>query len=80
MATGVLNGHISLAQLAEAFAVADYVPSMEGLPEGLQKEEFAATYGHPLDERFQRMREVIEKRILALPVYGDGLAGPVERP
>ncbi len=58
-----------LADIEKSFRIADYAISPKGLPEGLTAAEFAKQYGSIDDERFQRMKADIRKRINALPGY-----------
>jgi hypothetical protein len=71
LARRVLDGHIELATLADSFRVADYVPEIGGLREGIGWESFLRTYGSAEDERFQGEMAAIRTRIEALAAYRD---------
>ena len=58
-----------LANVAESFEVADYVPSPEGLQEGLSIELFRRRYGGRRDERFQAAVDALQALIDQLPGY-----------
>lgn len=65
----VLTGRVSLDDVAERFAVADYLPPIEDLQEQLGGAEFAEQFGGLGDDRLTAELRRIEDRILALPVY-----------
>ncbi len=69
LARRVLAGALPMARLAREFAVPDYVPEMDALPEGLSLDRFQSEYGATTDARFQAMRSLILERIAALPGY-----------
>jgi hypothetical protein len=56
-----------LVPLANLFRMADHMPSIDGLREGLTKETFQADFGSPSDPRFLAERTAILARIRALP-------------
>ena len=58
-----------LADIEKNFRIGDYAIAPRGLPEGLSAKEFEKRYGSLKDERFQRLRGDIRKRIEALPGY-----------
>ncbi len=58
-----------LADLAKGFAVADYVPSVSGLREGLSRERFEADYGSAGDPRLMNALEAVRARVIELPAY-----------
>jgi hypothetical protein len=66
-----------LAELPTRFTVADFVPDLAGLPEGLMREQLAKQFGSTSDERFRAQRAEIRRRIQALPAYR---AAPAEKP
>jgi len=53
--------------LSESLKLADFMPDIEGLPEGLQTDAFVDGYGSTTDARFQKMKDEILWRIRALP-------------
>ncbi len=55
--------------LADTFSVADYMPSVAQLPEGIGWDEFVAKYGGEFNPRFQQITQEILDRIHALPPY-----------
>lgn len=57
------------ARLADAFTVADYIPEMTGLREGLSQEAFSRAFGSISDERFQQELAAVRKRVQTLPGY-----------
>jgi hypothetical protein len=57
------------AELAKSFTVADYMPDITGLREGLSQEAFGRAFGSVSDERFLEEQAAISKRIQALPGY-----------
>ena len=68
-AGGVLRNAFPLKSLAESFAVENYMPSFEGIPEGFTAPQLMAQFGLPADPRFQKELKVIDERVLALPPY-----------
>jgi hypothetical protein len=58
-----------LDDLAKSFRVADYVLPPKGLPESVDRDQFARQYGSTADERFLEKQDVLRKRLLALPGY-----------
>lgn len=57
------------ADLATTFTVANFMPDIKGLREGLSQEAFAKSYGSVSDERFLTEKQALLKRIQALPGY-----------
>jgi hypothetical protein len=57
------------ARLARGFALDDYFPVAEGLPEGIQDAELLAKYGGVGGKEYKRLVADIERRIAALPEY-----------
>ncbi|MBO8086619.1 MAG: hypothetical protein J7D61_11325 [Marichromatium sp.] len=49
----------------------DFMPRIAGLPEGMNKTEFAARFGDTEDPRYRRIAEHIERRIDARPLHRD---------
>ena len=68
-ATHVREDNIPLEQVAKGFAVENFVPSLEDLPEDISWEKFQKDYGEGASENFQRQRGEIYHRVLALPPY-----------
>jgi hypothetical protein len=68
-AEAVGTGRLPLARLEHGFAVADFLPDPTGLKEGIDWDDFVASYGETPDRRLFDQREAIRKRILALPGY-----------
>lgn len=69
LATGVLTGTPPVAGLAGGFRVANYVPSLEGLEEGISMNDVVKRFGGQGDPRFDAQIDEIDKRIEALPAY-----------
>lgn len=69
LAEHVRRGRPSLEELATTFIVDAFLPSPEGLQEGLTWKMFSDTYGSTQDERFLRNVAALRERILALPGY-----------
>lgn len=65
----VAAGKIPLEELSQRFTVADYLPPVDDLVEGLQLDELKTRYGELADDAFQAELKRIETRILGLPVY-----------
>lgn len=59
-----------LATVAANFRVADHVPSVDGLADGLSAEKFKAGYGGVADERFKAAVDGIRKRVREVPANG----------
>jgi uncharacterized protein YfiM (DUF2279 family) len=68
----VADRRLTLPMLAQAFSVAGFVPSIEGLPEKLSAQEFTAQFSGPGDGRFLQQLQEIDRRILQLPAYRTG--------
>jgi hypothetical protein len=68
-AGGVLNRRFPLRSLSENFAVSTYVPSVDGLPEGLSLAELASQFGTQEDDRFRDKLRAIDQRLRDLPPY-----------
>jgi hypothetical protein len=65
----VLNKRLDLQWIAQRFVVSDFVPEINGLPEGLTAVQVASQYGTAKDPRFQRQMQEIDHRVLLLPPY-----------
>ncbi len=63
----VKNDPKKLAELAEAFAVGDYMPGTAKLREGLSPKRFAADFGSVADARFTAALDDIRTRVAASP-------------
>lgn len=68
-AGGVMEKKFSLPMLASGFAVADYMPPVEGLPEKLSARQLIDEYGGQEDDRFLGKLREVDERVLALPPY-----------
>jgi len=55
--------------LAKEFAVADYVPSVTGLREGLSRKRFEADYGSAGDPRLTKAMEEVRARVNEMAAY-----------
>jgi hypothetical protein len=64
-----LAGSQSLRRLASSFTVADFVPSISELPEGLRWNAFEKQFGSVDDDRYKRLRRQIQDRVDQLPGY-----------
>ncbi len=68
-AQGVLAGKLTPVELADRFTCDRFMPSIEGLPEGLTADQFVEQFGGPGDQRFLKLVGEIDARINALPGY-----------
>lgn len=68
-ARGVLSGKLPSVGLARSFRTVNYVPSLEGLEEGLPLSEVLERFGGQGDPRFDAEIAKIDKRIESLPPY-----------
>jgi hypothetical protein len=68
-ATNVRDGIIPLDRVAKSFRILDFMPELDELKEGISWEEFTEAYGSINDNRYQKVRREIQKRILLLPGY-----------
>jgi hypothetical protein len=59
----------NLAKLRDKFSVADYLPKLDDLPDGLSKEKFKLQYGDTGDARFKSLYEDVKKRVKDLPAH-----------
>jgi len=69
LAEGLRAGTVSVDVLAKGFEIGDYLPSTEGLVEGLSNAEFAKRYGTITDRRFSDEANKLRAKIKALPGY-----------
>lgn len=58
-----------LEAISHSFTIAEYLPELSGLRDGLSQEEFTRDFGSVSDRRFRRVRAEIDRRIRALPGY-----------
>lgn len=65
----VSAGKISLEELSQRFEVADYLPAVDDLSEGLTIADLRARFGEISDRAFQTELAQIERRVLELPNY-----------
>ncbi len=65
----LIEGKVSLPQLAAGFSFSQCLPAIDHLPEGLTWQEFTSQFGSLTDDRFLKQRAAVEQRILDLPAY-----------
>lgn len=58
-----------LPEVARDFSIEKYVPSLDGLRDGLTPEEFVTDYGSTSDPRFKQALEEIRSRVRELPFH-----------
>lgn len=68
-AHALLSEGLSLDDIARRYTCDAYMPSVDGLREQLDAEEFVAAFGGPGDARLANELAKIEGRIMALPAY-----------
>jgi hypothetical protein len=68
-AVAVLKDRLTLDDVARTFTVESFMPSVDGLREGLQSKEFIEAYGGAGDQRLQAELGRLEASVIALPVY-----------
>jgi hypothetical protein len=68
-AENITANRFPLGVVAQSFDVKSFLPSIDGLPEGLSAAQFKSQYGSPSDPRFRTVVKEIDKRIEALPPY-----------
>ena len=68
-ATHVRENNISLEEVARSFAVENFVPSVDDLPDDLSWDAFRKQYGEGASDTFHRQQSEIYHRVLALPPY-----------
>ena len=68
-ANHVLDQTLTLSHIAATFRVADFLPPIDGLPEGLTWQQFQEQYHSPAADRYRQLREKILERIAELPGY-----------
>jgi hypothetical protein len=59
-----------LADLGQKFAVKDYVPSVDGLRDGVSAPKFKAEFVSTTNVKFQASYDAVWKRVRELPAYG----------
>jgi len=69
LATRLKKSPASLAEMAKEFSAKKYVPSIEGLKEGMNAEQFKKDYGNVSDARYQRELDELRKRVAAVEAY-----------
>jgi uncharacterized protein YfiM (DUF2279 family) len=65
----ILNGRLALDQLADSFRVDQFMPKVDGLPEGLSVTQLLAQFGQQNDDRFQTQLGEIDRLVLDLAPY-----------
>ncbi len=65
----VRDDKISLDQVANSFKIRQFMPELSELKEGISWEDFGKEYGSIEDNRYQKVRDEIQKRIESLPGY-----------
>ena len=71
------KGHITLAELADNFTVASFLPQVDDLPEGIRFKDLIAQFGSNTDDaRFQAQLQTITKRLDSLPGYSNASSEP----
>ena len=65
----VLSGQLPLADLAREFHVDDYLPTLQGLEEGLTSKELQKNYGGTDQTTLAEEIDQIVQRVNDLPVY-----------
>ena len=68
-AGGVINRRFSLLKVSDEFTVPAYMPSVDGMPEGLTAAQLLAQFGPQTDDRFRQQMGRIDQRLLQLPPY-----------
>lgn len=63
------SAHAIQVRVAKGVGVADLLPSLAGLPEGLSRDELQADYGGLGGAETRRLLGEIDRRIAALPLY-----------
>ncbi len=68
-ADAVARKRLPLDRVAEQFQAGDYMPAVDGLPEGLSTNDFLQQIGSDDDARYQQLVAEIQRRIESLPGY-----------
>lgn len=66
LAERLKTGDASMARIRRQFLVGEFLPPLDGLDEGLGREEFARRFGATSDPRFQAVKQQLRARIEAL--------------
>jgi hypothetical protein len=69
-----------LKEVAKNFTIRAYVPSIEGLPEGMKTADFRERYGSISDPRFTQELEKIRASVRDLPLYQAAAKAPTTKP
>jgi hypothetical protein len=77
-AGGLLNKRLTLATVSDDFTVANYMPTIDDLPEGLTTAQLLTQFGPQTDNRFRRELDAIDQRLMRLPTYRNAET-PAER-
>jgi hypothetical protein len=77
-AGGLLNKRLTLATVSDDFTVANYMPTIDDLPEGLTTAQLLTQFGPQTDNRFRRELDAIDQRLMLLPTYRNAET-PAER-
>lgn len=67
--SGVSNKQFSLTALTASFEVNSFMPSIDGLPEGLSTAQFRADFGNKDSTKAAEQLQAIDRRINDLPPY-----------
>ena len=69
-ATGDREGALAVQIFAQqGLREDDFMPAIEGLPEGLSQDAFAASFGDTHSAAYRRLLDAIDRRIDARPIY-----------
>ena len=63
------DGRLAVVALENDFRVADFMPPIDGLPEGLSWQTFQDRFGSAEDDRFHQVQASLRHRIANLPGY-----------
>lgn len=73
-AVGSTEGAMRVQALARrGLSESDFMPSVDGLPEGMDARRLESRLSDPADPSYRRLASLIERRIDALPVHGGAL-------
>jgi hypothetical protein len=75
-ANAVINGRLSLDDVAAKFSVEACLPPLDDLREDMDAAAFAESFGGLADPRFLAEVSLIDGRIMGLPAYGKLIATP----
>jgi hypothetical protein len=62
----VIEGKLSLDDLAASFRISDHLPDLTGLRDGIPRAQFVREFGSPADPRFQKLVAEIRSRVAVL--------------